>query len=274
MYILFDIGATKMRVAVSRNGKSFDRRTVRIVATPKRFADGIAVLQQISRELAYGGEINGAAGGVAGSLDIKKETIFRAPNMPDWSKRPFRKALQKALGTKNVYIENDTALVGLGEAVQGAGKGKPIVAYITASTGINGARIVNGKIDQNALGFEIGHQFVAQKPLRALEYFVGAASLQKRYGIPAEKIRNPAVWEAVTKYLAIGIHNTTLHWSPHVVVLGGGSIQSGNISIAQVQRVVNKLLIMFPKFPPIKKATLGDFGGLYGALVFLRQQKS
>jgi len=28
----------------------------------------------------------------------------------------------------------------------------------------------------------------------------------------------------------------------------------------------------FPEPPPLKEATLGDIGGLYGALVFLRQQ--
>src|SRR3989344_1426609 len=95
-----------------------------------------------------------------GCLDAKKETIFHAPNMSKWDNRPLKKELQRALHTKNVFLENDTALVGLGEAVRGSGKGKQIVAYITVSTGINGVRIVNGEIDRSALGFEIGHQIL------------------------------------------------------------------------------------------------------------------
>ena len=279
MYILFDIGATKMRVAASFDGRSFDRRYVKIAATPKHFKDGIALLRLLARELSEHApraalrKVIGVAGGVAGSLDAKKETIFHAPNMSKWDNRPLKKELQKAFRTKNVFLENDTALVGLGEAVRGAGRGKQIVAYITVSTGINGVRIVNGEIDRSALGFEIGHQILDKNTAHTMEYFAGAAALKKRYGMPAEKIHNPAVWKMAIKYLAIGIHNIILHWSPHVVVLGGGTIQSGNINAAHVEKSVNKILTIFPKSPPIKKASLGDLGGLYGALAFLHQQK-
>jgi glucokinase len=49
---------------------------------------------------------------------------------------------------------------GLGEAVFGAGKGREIVVYMTISTGVGGARIVGGKIDASAMGFEPGHQII------------------------------------------------------------------------------------------------------------------
>ena len=278
MYILFDIGATKMRVAASFSGKSFDKRYIKIAATPKQFKDGVALLRSLVRELSEHAlrtalrKVTGVAGGIAGSLDTKREVIFRAPNMPYWSKKPLKKELQKALGTKNVFLENDTALVGLGEALYGAGKGKLIVAYITVSTGVNGVRIVNGKIDRSAMGFEIGHQILGDDTAHTLEYFVGAAALQKRYGIPAEKIRSSAAWKEATTYLAIGVHNTLLYWSPHIIILGGGAINAGSIVVTNVEKIVREILSIFPKPPPIKKASLGDLGGLYGALAYLRQQ--
>ena len=46
MYILFDIGATKMRVAAS-NGKSFDKRKIKIVPTPDTFVEGIGMFQKL-----------------------------------------------------------------------------------------------------------------------------------------------------------------------------------------------------------------------------------
>jgi len=267
-----------MRVAASFSGKSFDKRYLKIAATPKQYKNGVALLRSLVRELSEHAprtvlrKVTGVAGGIAGSLDTKREVIFRAPNMPYWSKKPLKKELQKALGTKNVFLENDTALVGLGEALYGAGKGKLIVAYITVSTGVNGVRIVDGKIDRSAMGFEIGHQIIGNDAARTLEYFVGAAALQKRYGIPAEKIRSSAAWKEATTYLAIGVHNTLLYWSPHIIILGGGAINAGSIVVTNVEKIVREILSIFPKPPPIKKASLGDLGGLYGALAYLRQQ--
>ena len=134
---------------------------------------------------------------------------------------------------------------------------------------------MEGEIDKSAMGFEIGHQIIdvdLANQMHTLEYFVGAASLKKRYGMPAEDIRNPDALDEATKRFAIGIHNTILHWSPHVVVLGGGTIRSGSISVASVEKIVREILTIFPKSPSIKKASLGDLGGIYGALVFLWQE--
>ena len=43
-------------------------------------------------------------------------------------------------------IEGYEAVAGMGEALQGAGKGKDIVYYVTISTGIGGALVVNQKV--------------------------------------------------------------------------------------------------------------------------------
>jgi len=71
MYILFDIGATKMRVATSFDGKSFDKRYIKIAATPKQFKVGVALLRSLVRELSEHAprtvlrKVTGVAGGIA-----------------------------------------------------------------------------------------------------------------------------------------------------------------------------------------------------------------
>ena len=44
------------------------------------------------------------------------------------------------------FLDNDVNVAGMGEALQGAGKGKDIVYYVTISTGIGGALVVNQKV--------------------------------------------------------------------------------------------------------------------------------
>ncbi len=271
MYILFDIGATKMRVASSIDGKKI--KEIKIVSTPDTFVEGIGMFQKLATELAGKRTIKAAAGGIAGSLDRKKGILFNPPNLPDWKNKPFKKALEKALGTKNIYIENDTAIVGLGEATKGAGKKNAIVAYITISTGVNGVRTVDGAIDRSAMGFEIGHQIIGGSPDKTLESYIGANAISKKYGMPASEIKDSMIWEMAHMHLAYGIHNTILHWSPDVVILGGGQVRSGDISIEKLKMFLKKFHHVFPRLPLIKKATLGDLGGVYGALEFLKQQR-
>jgi len=77
-----------------------------------------------------------------------------------------------------VFIENDASIVGLGEAVSGAGMGEEIVVYITVSTGVGGTRIVSGEIDEHAYGFEPGHELINMQD--SLEDLVSGTAVEER----------------------------------------------------------------------------------------------
>jgi glucokinase len=154
MFLLFDIGGTNTRVSASYNGKTFI--APHAFKTPKKFNDGIAAIQKYAELFSKGKKIQKIVGGIAGPLTNDKRQLVNSPHLGGWTHKPLAATLEKKLKT-NVYLENDTALVGLGEAVFGAGKGKSIVAYVTISTGVNGVRIVNKEIDPSAFGYEIGH---------------------------------------------------------------------------------------------------------------------
>lgn len=271
MTILFDIGASKMRVA-TYTGMALKK--VSIMETPQNFTEGVSLLARRAQEIAGGKKITLLCGGIASSLDRKKETLFNAPNLPYWRGENIARALRKATGAKNIILENDTALVGLGEAIRGAGKKKSIVVYVTVSTGVNGVRIVDGAIDRSVAGFEIGHQIIGGDAEKTLEYYAGAASLAHRYGVAhAQDIRDPEAWRDAEQKIAMGINNTILHWSPDIVVLGGGSIVNGNVAVEKISQHLKNLHTAFPALPPIKKSSLGDLGGLYGALARATQKK-
>jgi len=260
-----------MRLAVSSDGQTITDS--KIVPTPKDFETGIQTLKQLASELAGEEEIKGVAGGVAGPLDQNKTQLIKSPHISGWIQKPLKGELEKAFNVP-IFLENDADLAALGEAAVGAGVGQNIVAYLTISTGVGGGRVVNGQIDHNALGFEPGHQIIVIDGNECncggkghLEAYIGGSYLEKIYGKKAEDLADPEIWDQVARYLAVGLQNTIVHWSPDIVILGGSVSQS--IPLDKVKESLSQLLTIFPAAPEIVKASLGDQAGLLGALKLL-----
>ncbi len=278
MYLLFDIGGTKTRIAFSGDGDAFGEP--KVVATPEEFEKGIEQFKKAALELSGGKRIEAAAGGIAGPLDREKTKLVKSPHVSGWVGKPLKEQLQRILNSP-VYIENDAAMAGLGEASYGKGRGRDIVVYITVSTGVGGARIVNGEIDRSAMGFEPGHQIIDADGTICPEcgsvpgYFEKCASgsaIERRYGKKAYEIDDPAVWEEEARLLAYGLNNTIVHWSPDIVILGGSVMRS--VPLDRVRFHLRTVLKIFPEPPLLEEAVLGDFGGLYGALHFLKRLRN
>lgn len=276
MFLVFDIGGTNMRVGVSPDGEGLSN--IQSISTPDRFEEGIKAFKDLADKVISGQKMNSAAGGITGPLNKSKSTTLNPPHQPDWKEKPIKEELERILGV-NVFLENDTALAALGETIIGAGKGKEIVVYLTISTGVGGARVVNGKIDANSLGFEPGHQIIAidGEPCNCggkghLESYASGSGLERKYQMKAQDIKDEKVWDQVARYLAIGLNNTIVHWSPDMVILGGSVMRS--LSLETVIQYLKETVTIFPNLPEITQVSLGDEVGLYGALEYLKQQKN
>ncbi len=260
-----------MRIARSRDLTQFDEPVV--VDTPQEYSDGVELFRTTAKELAANESIEAVSIGIAGALTADKRSVFRTPHL-HWEGRALADDMENSLGGKT-HLENDVALVGLGEAVVGAGASASIVAYITVSTGVNGVRIVDGRIDRTAEGFEIGGQFLSvEEPRLTLEEIVSGTAVSKAFGMkPRELGKDNPVWEELAEILAYGVHNTILHWSPSKVVLGGSMFNEIGIPVASVEKHVRDIMKKFPVTPDIVHSALGDFGGLHGGLELLKQRR-
>jgi len=278
MYLLFDIGGSKMRLAASSDGETLG--DTQIVSTPQNFEEGINLFKKITEALTGSEKIKACVGGIR-RLDPTKSMLISDFRLPDWSQKPLKQKLEQ-ITRSSVYLENDAALVGLGEATSGAGRGYKIVAYLTISTGVGGVRIVDGKIDENKYGFEPGHQVIdmdwskfpdlkslEEEGYGQLEAYISGSSLEKRFSKKPNEIMDEKVWQEIEKITANALKNITLLWSPDVIILGGGMLGSPGISIDDVKKNMTEILTILPNIPEIKKAELGDIGGLHGALHFL-----
>ena len=272
MYLLFDIGGTKMRITTSFDGVTFEEPQV--YSTPQIFDDSMQIFDEYYSKIKEKGPLAKVVGGLPGVLDKKKEYLVSAPNLLGWRGKPIKTELETRLHAP-VILENDASLVGLGEATKGTGSGFKIVAYITVSTGLGGVRIVEGRLDESIYGFEPGHQYIDMSgtvtgKLVDLEVLVSGSGILFRYGKTASEITDPKVWEEASRYLAFGLHNTIVHWSPDIIVLGGGLILNGFIDIEKVKKELKEILKIYPEIPEIRKASLGDYGGLHGGLSYLK----
>ncbi|MDP3973231.1 MAG: ROK family protein [Candidatus Daviesbacteria bacterium] len=271
MYLVFDIGGTNIRIGVSSDTQSLT--TTKSVLTMQNFEEGIEAIKNIAQVLSGGEQIQAVAGGIAGLLDKDKTMLIASAHISGWINKPLKNKLEEVFGVPT-KLENDSLLGGLGEAVYGAGRGTNIVAYIAVGTGVGGARFVDGKIDQNSLGFEPGHQIIDLDGNECncggkghLETYVGGFYLEKKYHKRAEEITDHKVWDEAAKYLAIGLNNTIVHWSPDIVILGGSV--ANKIPLDATQRYLSQFLTIFPTKPTLVKAQL-DYPGLYGALELIK----
>lgn len=247
MFLVFDIGGSQTRIGISSDGQSISNH--QIFPSLQNPGDLLPKVKQFVGNTT----LTAIAGGI-----------------PKWLTYPVADALSTTFACP-VYLANDAALVGLGEAIAGAGKNYSIVAYITVSTGVGGARIVNGHIDSSASGFEPGHQIITDS-LNTLENLVSGSAIQAKFGVHPKQIAGTADWQILEHHLAIGLTNTILHWSPNILILGGGMAR--DISLDNLRLEISKLLISSFPVPLLTKFQLGDTAGLIGSLVYLHQQQS
>lgn len=276
MYLLFDIGGTSSRIAVSKDGKQFAGDPV-IIDTPQEYETGISTFITEAKKLIGDASVTVITGGIAGPFDRTHGCLLASPNLPQWVGKPVVADLSEGLHAPAKF-ENDSALVGLGEVHYGAGRGYDIVAYITVSTGVGGVRIENGRIDERSLSFEPGHQiididntFMENPQGNDLESYIGGRAIEKRMGKKPYEITDEGFWDEIARVLAVGLHNTIMHWSPEIIVLGGSMTKEIGIDIERTQFYLKQYSNIFPALPLLIKAELGDIGGLYGALVYAQQ---
>lgn len=276
-YIAFDIGGTKTRVGFSSDGTKLD--AIEHFNTPNDPEEAIAKFDAL---VAGFGDTKpkAIAGGIRGILRADHVGIDHDGILTKWANFELADRMSEHYGVP-IFLENDTALAGLGEATVGAGEGIDIVVYHTISTGVGGAKIVGGVIDVASTGFEPGHQvldidrtILGEDVSPTLENLVSGRAVEARMNMkPFEIPQDDVIWDELAGYLAQGLRNSILYWSPEAIILGGSMmVGDPKIPLEAVRKATVEVLDGVVPCPFITTAKLGDDAGLHGALAFLRQQ--
>lgn len=265
-------------MAISEDGKTIFGEKV-VFETPQNYAEGLETFAKHARELLKNAPVlKAAVGGIAASFNKSgTQIIGGGPQIKDWLQKPLRSDLENVANSK-VFIVNDSMMGGLAQSYFGPAQGYPISVYVTISTGVGGARIVDGKIDRNSLGFEPGWQIIdggnalckGWSEHGYLADYVGGMGILKNERKRPQDINDTLFWESRADLLAIGLYNMTTMLSPDIITLGGPMMKS--IPFGRLERKYRDLLNkVFPvEQPVLKMAQFGDDVGLYGALAYIQ----
>lgn len=274
MYIGIDIGGTHTRVATGEKDKIFkkvDFSTKDFDTTVTLIGDAV---EKLSKE-----KVKQIGVSIAGPINYRRQVFLRPPNLPNqntWEGKNLADVLSKRLKTP-VTVAHDASVAALAVAKYGAGKGKNPVLYFTVSTGIGSGLIIDGKIFNGIINPEAGHQIINKEgprhpgaPAGDLESISSGSALKRLYGKDPVEIEGTPEWSAAMDWLAIGITNSILHFSPEIVVIGGGMTKHKDIFFNPLKKSMDKYLKFVPHIPVVP-VELGQGNGLIGAIELARQ---
>jgi len=193
-----------------------------------------------------------------GPIDSKKGLIVNPPNLKGWENTPIVQEFTKRF-KRPAFLNNDANAAALAEYHFGARKGSKNLIYLTASTGMGGGIIEEGKLIQGAsdTAGEVGHyildingpkcacgqrgcfevycgglavaqraqEAIAQKKIKTsmVEEAGSLDQIDMRVIISAAKNKDPfavQVWQEFIQRLAQGIGIVIMTLNPEVIILG------------------------------------------------------
>lgn len=290
-YISIDLGGTNVRVAkVDDDGNILQdvKRPSYALEGPERVTTNI--IEMIEEIDAYQSCL-GIGIGIPGAVDTYNRTITISTNLPGFTGYPLCKILEERFNLPT-FMDNDANVAGLAEAVLGAGKDCPIVYYITHSTGIGGALVVDGKVVSGRKGYagEIANIIVKDNGKKynylnrgAVENEASGTAIarmgKEEIGGEIESAidvfnlarhgdeRALDILDRISKDLAQAMADIAHVCDPHIFVIGGGCSNASDLYFHNVIRYYRTMVHEKMQDVPIVKAVLAEPGVIGAAML-------
>ncbi len=239
---------------------------------------------------------------LAGAFDARTG-IADVANIPCLHKRSVLADLEKALGRK-VLITNDANAFALAEAVDGTGRGKPVVFGIILGSGVGGGLVVNGELVTGFGGIagEWGHGPIVDPTaggrLKGLEHYAcgcgqtgcidavcSARGMEKihnsLHGVALASQDITRAWhegdpaacetiEAFTTLLSRALSVLVNTLGPDVIPVSGG-LSNDAALLDEIDRKTRSLVLAEYTEPLIVRGQFAANGGLHGAGIVARR---
>lgn len=308
LYGVVDIGGTKIIAGIASDDALL--ATKRISTDALKGPDDItkriaATLTELKEELNLSGStLSGIGVSVPGPLNTKEGIVHFTGNLK-WVNYPVAERLRAECGGISVHIDDDGNCAGLGEAWYGAGRGMKQMVYITVSTGIGGAVIIDGQVyrGHQDLAGEIGHMTIIpngplcscgnygcleaiasgtaiglqgkQLLLQGKSDIVASLSNGRMDEVSAETVflaaeQGDSACQTIIRnagtYLGIAAANLAHVLNPEAIIFGGGVMQQSAVLFPIIASEMNRHLFKIQQDRiQVKAAELGDKSGLWGA---------
>jgi predicted NBD/HSP70 family sugar kinase len=190
-------------------------------------------------------------------------------NLP-WQNVPIHTDIEKLLHCPTV-VENDAKLGGLSEAMLLKDTYHKVL-YVTVSTGIGYALIVDGNID-TSLGDGGGRTMLLEHDGKIVpwETFASGQAIVERYGKKAADITDEATWRRIVRDLSVGFLELISMTEPEVIVVGGSVGTYFERYGSYLTEELNKYHLPLLPIPPIVGAQRPEEAVVYGCYDLARQ---
>lgn len=308
-----DVGGTNIKVGLFDK----DMHAVKSIKTltdkeleANQMMDLLAMLvRQLMDEAGVSTDsLRGVGAAFPSFIDYENGYVVETSNIISLNDLPVRDLLSERLGVP-VYLENDANAAALAEHQLGAGKGHEHLIYVTISTGIGGALILNGKLYRGMHGMagEVGHMFISDmtgypcscgvtgcvESIASGKHMARYATDRIKEGMDSRildhagtmaNIDMVAVGRALAsgdslaieivnrgaEYLGRMFHSLNMIFDINVFVLGGGVTQLGKKFMDRIVAAYRHYSLMDQKYPAhFLPAALGNDAGLIGAALLV-----
>lgn len=292
-FIGVDLGGTNVRAAkVDEQGQ-----LLQVVKEATEIDKGVDhVIQKIISMIeSIDGyqECEGIGMGVPGPVDTKNGKMMLASFLPGFEGYPLVKHFRDHFQMP-VYMDNDVNVACMGEAMLGAGKNRDSVYYVTLSTGVGGALVIDKRVVSGAHGFagEIGNviidrnrEDISHLNVGAVENEASGTAITRKgkelfgddrihhagdvFDLAREK--NPqaiSLCEAATYDLAQLFSIIAHICDPEVFVLGGGLMKGKDVFLDQLIEQFKTLVHEGMRAVEFKEAQLEE-PGIVGAAMLV-----
>lgn len=266
MVLAIDIGGTKTLLGMFENDGDL-KKTYKF-ETPLVYEDFVQMLKDEIPKFVGKNHINECVTAVPGKLDRENGIAEALGNRP-WKNFPIGKDISAIINLP-VRIENDANLAGLSEALLLPEYRK--VAYITVSTGIGGAYVVDGKLDPNLIDAEVGQIMLEEGgKLITWEHLASGKSITEKFGMRASDITDEKAWYIIARNIALGLISVISTTTPDVVVMGGGvgtHLPKFQTHLEEELKIYKSVVV---DLPPIKQAQRPEEAVIYGCYALSQQ---
>jgi glucokinase len=299
-FLGIDLGASNIRSVIARDEEPIPRIVSRDERPTPRSgaADVIAAIADSSRAaLSSMGtsprDLAGAACSAPGPLDHMRGIVHDAPNINGFVNVELALGIARALGIEAVFLDRDTVMAAIAEALAGAAIGVRDFVYVTISTGVGGALVSGGRMLRGATNTagEIGHFPVAFEGPRCgcgsfgcVESLAAGRFLAEAYGVDdAARVYAGAASgdpravaiidraQAALSNLAIALVNGL---NPSLIVVGGSIAEHepGHTLEPMRRAIETRAFRVAAAAVRVVPAALGRDVGMLGAVISVRER--
>ena len=292
MKIGIDLGGTKTEgILIDNTGKELSRHRIKTEKNYEGTIQGIiSIVKKFENDF---GNSESVGIGMPGAVSSNSALVKNANSI--WlNGKPFKKDLEKELN-RNVNLENDANCFALSEAVDGAGKGYPVVFGVIIGTGTGGGISINNKVinGRNNIAGEWGHVNMPDRTEDEKKYvkqcycnkngcmetyvsgpgFASCFNLKHKTNYDSHEIleefnnNKERAIEALKNYvdhLARGLSLVCNILDPDIIVLGGGMSNIPYI-YKHINNSLKKYIFSDTFNTKVVKNLHGDSGGVRGA---------